>query len=328
MELFERVNSDALDETSWLTPDSNSPEYDFDPNIYLFNPGELESMDLQTNILTIPKNETTFLNKSEILVDPISASSKAVLEYEPQHNESTRKRPVASQQVPRSIASEDDEEDALSSSRSLPKVITVTRLNGNKRKLAVSSKHNPSTNNSEDEDEAYPCQPNMSKNAVAARENRLKKKRYIEGLEKSVDTLRSKNNQLESKVNKLEGENKQLRDEVEYLRNVLANSEDIAILIDSIKTVNQVKSQNIKNSSLKQHDYYKSPIEDSKMSTRSSNKRKLGEASGNQENNFKKVKTSGNRPTLGGVCLHVNNGKLALECCVRCSVSASNKGLK
>lgn len=325
MELFDRVNIDELDEIDieWLSPKSNSTDFEFDPNSYLRDNAELESM----NFLPIGINETRILNKREALDDPVLTPLKAISEVKPQQNESKRKRTVSSQRVPSSTNSEDDD-DALSSPGIMPKTNTLTRRNGSKRKPAVLSKRVSSSNNSEDEDEAYFCQPNMSKNAIAARENRLKKKRYVEELEKSVNTLKSKNSQFESKMNHLEEENHRLRDEIEYLRNVLANSDDIAVLIDSINTVNKAKNQTLNNSSLKQHDYSKSPIDVTKVTTRSSNKRKMGETSGNQENHCKKLKTSGNRPELGGVCLHVNNGRLALECCVRCSASAYNKGLK
>ncbi|GAB6027336.1 hypothetical protein CHUAL_001614 [Chamberlinius hualienensis] len=204
--------------------------------------------------------------------------------------------------------------------------------NGGKRKLAAASRIVISNNNSEDDDEGHSVHQNKSKNAIAARENRLKKKRYVADLEKAVESLKSEKSKLESKTSDLEEENSRLLNEVNYLRNVLANSDQIAVLIDSIKSANTTFNRQKKtgNSSLIHHDYTKrAETETTKMSTRSSNKRKFEEASENQENDYKKLKTAeSSKPSLGGVCIHVNNGKLALECCASCSANAYNKGCK
>lgn len=326
MENINEVNMNLLsdvDDGKWLSAGSScSDDFEFDPNSYFNFNSDLDNV----NILPTNIHEAVVFDNQD-LCNPIlipSNLTNAISEARPKQNGGKRKS-SPSQRDPSSITS--DEEEAFVGASNMYNKLGVRRNGG--KKPAVSPKPNPSCNNSDD-DEAYGCQPNKSKNAIAARENRLKKKRYVEGLEKSVNSLASKNNQLVSKVDDLEEQNRQLRDEVEYLRNVLANSDDIAILINSIKTANKAKSQCNFDHCLKQHDYSKSPeTEVAQVTTRSSSKRKIEKSSEDQENNFKKPKNSGNnRAALGGVCLHVNNGKLALECCVQCSVSAYKKGLQ
>lgn len=73
-----------------------------------------------------------------------------------------------------------------------------------------------------------------SKNAVLARKNRLKKKYFVESLQRDVARLSDENAKLKQT---LEGQSSlvcSLRKEVCYLKGVLANSKEISVLLKSL----------------------------------------------------------------------------------------------
>lgn len=74
----------------------------------------------------------------------------------------------------------------------------------------------------------------FSKNAMMARENRLKKKMYIESLEKEVAALKAENKKIASLLENQSFLISDLRKEIRYLKSILANSADISKLIRSI----------------------------------------------------------------------------------------------
>ena len=77
----------------------------------------------------------------------------------------------------------------------------------------------------------------MSKNAVAARENRLRKKRYISDLEQTVSSLSSENVNLKKQVTSMQQTVGDLKTEVKYLRSVLANQSTLSALLKNIPSV-------------------------------------------------------------------------------------------
>ena len=78
---------------------------------------------------------------------------------------------------------------------------------------------------------------NLSKNAILARENREKKKRYVRGLEKTVRELSVKNKKLARGSVALRNTIADLRREVNYLRGVIENQSELARLLKRIPTV-------------------------------------------------------------------------------------------
>lgn len=68
----------------------------------------------------------------------------------------------------------------------------------------------------------------INKNAIAARLNCLKKKEYVNSLEKKVGILLSENNMLKQENCQLTKRVEELEDEMRYLRAVLANESMLA----------------------------------------------------------------------------------------------------
>ena len=78
--------------------------------------------------------------------------------------------------------------------------------------------------------------PCMSKNAVAARENRKRKKQYVVTLEKQTRQLQTENSGLKEQVAGLKETVGNLESEVAYLKEVLANQSTLSALIGNIQS--------------------------------------------------------------------------------------------
>lgn len=74
----------------------------------------------------------------------------------------------------------------------------------------------------------------FSKNALMARENRLKKKMYITTLENQVSALKNDNKKLSHMVDSQEQTIEEMKKEVKYLKSILGNSEGIGKLLRAI----------------------------------------------------------------------------------------------
>ena len=138
------------------------------------------------------------------------------------------------------------------------------------------------------------------KNAEAARQNRMKKKKYVEGLEKDSSTLRTENVILKTKCHEYQTRCQRLQSEVDYLKSVLANESVLASLIQNIPSVPGVRL----TSSFRKRAHPESRSSDSGACT-------SGAA--------KKFKFE----TSAGVCLHLSKNAVSLEFCENCSKQAS-----
>jgi len=80
-----------------------------------------------------------------------------------------------------------------------------------------------------------------SKNAILARENREKKKRYVCGLEKTVRDLSVRNKKLVQGCTTMRNTIANLRHEVNYLRGVLENQSELARLLKHIPVADRTR---------------------------------------------------------------------------------------
>ena len=160
------------------------------------------------------------------------------------------------------------------------------------------------------------------KNAIAAKENREKKKKYMEGLENDVTTLREENKTLKWRNEYMKTMARKLSDEVKYLRSVLANESTISLLLKSVTATPGISlSSSLVQSSGNVETEKESDNEegDRQYVTRSRKRRSeedVGAAPG------KRTRSS----APGGVCLHVSHGKVSLELCAQCERKATQSG--
>lgn len=97
----------------------------------------------------------------------------------------------------------------------------------------------------------------INKNAIAARMNRLKKKEYVNTLEKKVGILSTENNVLKQENSQLTKRVEELEDETRYLRAVLANESMLGQLLSRLSGVNGMKlsSSLFQGPDSNDHDY-------------------------------------------------------------------------
>lgn len=138
------------------------------------------------------------------------------------------------------------------------------------------------------------------KNAEAARQNRLKKKKYMEDVEKDRSRLKAENVILKTRCTELQTKNRKLETEVEYLRSVLANQSTLASLIKNIPGTPGVN-----------------------LSTSFSRKRSSVASDVSTPSSKRLRRDSENLSLSGGVCLHVAKENVSLEFCSQCSLKAA-----
>ncbi|XP_018555676.1 CREB/ATF bZIP transcription factor [Lates calcarifer] len=137
----------------------------------------------------------------------------------------------------------------------------------------------------------------INKNAIAARLNRLKKKAYVNSLEKKVGILSTENNVLKQKNDQLTKRVEELEDETRYLRAVLANESTLAEVLSSLSSVNGMKISSSLFQGADPNDHnYALPRKHAKVEK---------------------------KETPGGVCLHVDKDLVSVEFCVKCAERAS-----
>ncbi|XP_030648684.1 CREB/ATF bZIP transcription factor [Chanos chanos] len=142
-----------------------------------------------------------------------------------------------------------------------------------------------------------PSGPVINKNAIAARMNRLRKKEYVNGLERKVGALVSENRVLKQENGHLNQRVEELENETRYLRAVLANESMLAQLLSRLSGVNGMKFSTslFQGSDKNDHDYAMPR---------------------------KRMKTE-EKDAAGGVCLHVDKDHVSVEFCTKCAESAS-----
>jgi len=177
---------------------------------------------------------------------------------------------------------------------------------------------------------------NMSKNAVLARENREKKKRYIQGLERTVHDLSAKNKNLMHTCKTMHSTVTDLHREVSYLRGVIENQSELARLLKHIPFASPKKqlqdlsvcndeSETVNISSCKDQPSFSYNLKSSesahtKLISVVESERLLTEHDyARSEKQNKKINVSHHQ---FGVCLHVANQVTSLQLCAVCNENA------
>lgn len=152
------------------------------------------------------------------------------------------------------------------------------------------------------------------KNAIAARENRKKKKKYIQGLEDEAVKLRQENACLRNKGVEQQKTIEELAEEVSYLKSVISNQSTISLLLKNI-----VKTPGISFSSSLVSSADQETKEEKQLGKRRCSTRKRSAAQSSIDAKKPRISTSPQEPNGPGVCLHVQQNKVSLELCVHCN---------
>eukprot|EP00794_Sanderia_malayensis_P013510 gene13510-14920_t len=195
-----------------------------------------------------------------------------------------------------------------------------------KAKFVINDKERNGHNGFEKEHE--PCN---NKNAVMARLNRQRKKRYVENLEFEVSHLRQQNKTFAIENKKLKDRTAKCDEEISYLKGILHNQ---SMLSSVIKAVSSVPGITLAGTVSTSDDFEsmgdstaQSPSDknntvggqDEKFSRR---KRQLGL---NDVRHCKKKnhQSNGAKNARAGICLHVSSKNVSVEYCHHCSRHAS-----
>ena len=170
-------------------------------------------------------------------------------------------------------------------------------------------------------DEAVLLERNR-KNAIAARENRQKKKNYLQNLEKEAAKLREENTWLKNQAKEQQITVEKFAEEVDYLKSVIANQSTISLLLKNISNTPGISfsSSLVSNASAQpgKGAEVEEEVEARRYITR---KRSASQASCAVQS----LKSGRTRPSVisdqrgGGVCLHVQKNQVSLELCSQCN---------
>lgn len=156
----------------------------------------------------------------------------------------------------------------------------------------------------------------MSRNAVAARENRQKKKEYISKLEASYDQVRKEYSSLKKDYGEMSTNCSELQDRVAYLEAIIANSGPLASLIKTVQT-----APGFKQVTASIGGNPRSAPE----SSHNTRKRKINDE--NAEELVARKSARGAKPPNPGICLHVADGSMSVEFCQHCSARSALRSL-
>jgi len=188
----------------------------------------------------------------------------------------------------------------------------------------------------------------MSKNAVLARENRQKKKQFIDGMQSSVKHLTGENKRLKTRCETLEETVDELECEVRYLRSVIHNESTLGQMLKNIPTAVQstgkrsFSGRGVDNASplpskhprlqsepklhnhpaVIDHDYVSVGGQNVNKSSGSKHAKSSNRSSHSSGIDLPRRQEEGD----AGVCLHVANNIVTLEFCAKCSNSAQSTG--
>lgn len=202
-----------------------------------------------------------------------------------------------------------------------------------------------------------------TRNALIARANRLKKKKYLQALEEELNDLRYKNSKLNAKMNTKSSIITDLQSEVKYLKSILMSSSDISNLLKAINgktgmpaTTSLNSNLTFQTDSVSNSNYASFPTPDSAsdyLNTYDLNDYEESDFQfnlgrdllsnwdikfDNDEKSSEHIETNSNitlqehnytitpngkADDNPGICLHVANGKVSLEFCASCSQNAT-----
>lgn len=135
-----------------------------------------------------------------------------------------------------------DSDDTKSEHQSISSEVKAKRFNTSYRDVSVFRKISTSTSSLDGKGKPIERMPTRrpnpkicNRNAVMARENRRKKKEYLETLQRDVDQFQSENKKLKKMLNARNTMISKLTHESMYLKSILANKTEIMKLLKTIQ---------------------------------------------------------------------------------------------
>lgn len=210
-----------------------------------------------------------------------------------------------------------------SAGKSLSKVDSVS--NGGKSTKSKTESKTAVKNVSSSTIEPQKSPTTVKSQAEKAREQRERKKKYIQELQDNIAELKKDKADLQRVTAELNDKLEALRDEIRYLKGIITNQSELARILRSVANTPGISiSCGILQDCEQGNDG-------------KTNKRKYGDTPNNsgkkgvnlhQENSKKRKvdkKATGEMSAVdAGVCVHVQSGKVSLEFCAECSKKANS----
>lgn len=178
------------------------------------------------------------------------------------------------------------------------------------------------TNVSLERSENGPLKTTIKTQAEKAKEQRQRKKKFVQELQDTIEELKQEKAGLQQVNTQLNDKIGSLQEEISYLKGVIANQSELAKILRSVANIPGIsincsvlkndQGEMGKNNKRKCVPAGKKGVN---LCDESTKKRRMDtEVNGELENN-------------AGVCVHVQSGKVSLEFCPECSKKAKNTPL-
>lgn len=168
-----------------------------------------------------------------------------------------------------------------------------------------------------------------SRNAIMARENRLRKKEYLKNVENEVIKLRRENRMLHKKMQVQSNNLESLKNEITYLKNVISNNTSIKRLLTGLNSVLQAKkpvaSVEVNQTVLNSSGFLTQPNCDPVLSSITEPDDILLLDPVELNSGPSHIDYSDSLLPQVGICLHVNNKNISLEFCPQCNLSGNEE---
>lgn len=189
----------------------------------------------------------------------------------------------------------------------------VKRVKANSdAKVAVKSVCNSTKN------EPPKCATTAKSQAEKAKEQRERKKKYVQELQDTIAELKRDKTGMQEVTMQLRDKIGSLKEEISYLKGIIANQSELASILRSVANTPGIS---ISCSILQDNDGNSGKISKRKSDSGDENEVRL-----DQENNKKRKMDNDATSELdknAGVCVHVQTGKVSLEFCAECSKKAN-----
>ena len=167
-----------------------------------------------------------------------------------------------------------------------------------------------------------PLKTTIKTQAEKAKEQRQRKKKFVQELQDTIDELKQEKAGLQQVNTQLNDKIGSLQEEISYLKGVIANQSELAKIL---RTVANIPGISINCSVLKNDQGEMG--KNNKRKCVPAGKKGVNLSDENTKKRRMDIEVNGELENNAGVCVHVQSGKVSLEFCPECSKKAKSTPL-
>ena len=167
-----------------------------------------------------------------------------------------------------------------------------------------------------------PLKTTIKTQAEKAKEQRQRKKKFVQELQDTIDELKQEKAGLQQVNTQLNDKIGSLQEEISYLKGVIANQSELAKILRSVANIPGISI----NCSVLKNDQGEMG-KNNKRKCVPAGKKGVNLSDENAKKRRMDIEVNGELENNAGVCVHVQSGKVSLEFCPECSKKAKSTPL-